>query len=146
MKPGSVVIEIFPYDWFSRGGSFWRCCYYRDMVEARQMTCLSYYTNDNYSKSFVDTNSITGRPVDSHFLGGLDHEMMKRDRHKEGNDVYVVMKNQNTEVDVSALQALLQVAANLLHKPVGRRFGRACDSVSNMTETFVLHQCLADAQ
>lgn len=72
--------------------------------------------------------------------------MMKQDRHKEGNDVYVVMKNQNTEVDVSALQALLQVAANLLHKPVGRRFGRACDSVSNMTETFVLHQCLADAQ
>ncbi len=145
MKPGSVVIEIFPYGWISRGGSFWRCCYYRDMVEARRMTYLSY-TTDNYSRSFVDTNSITGRPVDSHFLGGWDHEMMKQDRHKEGNDVYVVMKNQNTEVDVSALQPLLQVAANLLHKPIRRRFGGVCDSVSNVTESFVMHQCLADAQ
>ncbi len=145
MKPGSVVIELFPYGWISRNGSFWRCCYYRDMVEARGMTYLSY-TNENYSRSFVDTHSITGRPVDSHFLGGLDHEMMKQDRHKEGNDVYVVMKNQNTEVDVCALQALLQVAANLLHKPVGRRFGGVCDSVSDVTETFVLHSCLADAQ
>ncbi len=145
MKPGSVVIEIFPYGWISRNGSFWRCCYYRDMVEARRMTYLSY-TTDNYSRSFVDTNSITGRPVDSHFLGGWDHEMMKQDRHKEGNDVYVVMKNQNTEVDVSALQPLLQVAANLLHKPIRRRFGGVCDSVSNVTESFVMHQCLADAQ
>ena len=73
MKPGSVVIEIFPYGWMSCNGSFWRCCYYRDMVEARRMTYLSY-TNDNYCRSFVDTISITGRPVDSHFLGGLDHD------------------------------------------------------------------------
>ncbi|DBA82187.1 TPA: hypothetical protein ACH3X1_007171 [Trebouxia sp. C0004] len=136
MKPGSVVIEIFPYGWVSRNGSFWRCSYYRDMVEAGRITYLPY-TNDNYSKSFVD---MTDRPVDSHFL-----EMIKQDTHQEGKDVYVMMKNQNTEVDVSALQALLQVAANLLNKPVGRRFGGVCDSISNMTRTFVLHQCLADA-
>ncbi|KAA6421509.1 MAG: hypothetical protein FRX49_08453 [Trebouxia sp. A1-2] len=122
MKPGSVVIEVFPYGWVSRSGSFWRCCYYRDMVEARRMAYLPY-TNDNYSKSFVDTHSIAGRPVDGHFLGGLDHEMIKQESPTEGKDLYVIMKNQNTEVDVSALQALLQVAANLLHKPVGRRFG-----------------------
>ncbi len=132
MKPGSVVIEIFPYGWISRNGSFWRCCYYRDMVEARRMTYLPY-TNANYSKSFVDTHAITDRPVAGHFLEGLDHEMIIQDSHKEGRDVYVMMKNQTTEVDVSALQALLQVAANLLHKPIGRRFGGVCDSVSNMT-------------
>ena len=28
----------------------------------------------------------------------------------------------------------------------GRRFGSSCDSVSNVTEEVVLHQCLADAQ
>jgi len=90
----------------------------------------------------VDTHAITDRPVAGHFLEGLDHEMIIQDSHKEGRDVYVMMKNQNTEVDVSALQALLTGCS----KPVGRRFGGVCDSVSNMTGTFVLHQCLADAQ
>ena len=86
------------------------------MVEVRQMTYMPF-TNDSYYKSFVETQSITGRPVDSHFLEGLDHEMIKQDSHKEGKDVYVMVKNQNSEVDVSALQALLQVAANLLLYP-----------------------------
>ena len=32
--------------------------------------------------------------------------MIEQDSQQKGQDVYVMMKNQNTEVDVSALQAL----------------------------------------
>ena len=32
--------------------------------------------------------------------------MIEQDSQQKGQDVYVMMKNQNTEVDVSTLQAL----------------------------------------
>ncbi len=113
------------------------------MVEARQMTYISY-TNDDHSRSYMDSNFISDGPADGHFYKGLEHEMMMEDRNKHSKDLYVMMKNQNTEVDVSALQTLLQTAANLLLKPVGRRYGSDCNSASNITKTYVLHQCLAD--